>query len=454
MKINNRNLLVIAIISTVAIFILTYKCESKSNTKLNKQINKPTTENIYSKPIEGLDIPYQHFEVDTQKGITLTTNEGTQIRIPKNAFLDEEGQPIVGKVKIEYREFKNPLDFYIAGIPMELENNGEKKVFVSGGMFEMNAITENKKNALVNPKSLIKVDLLSTSKSTDFNVYDLDKKTNTWVLKGKDSISVINKEQELTALSVPPMPQVAKPYSFSIKDDTGEFPEIKDYENVKFTPINLKTCAISDGQEMKVIPREHGIYEVVSVTKLGKFRNERSCLCYLAFEEGKDYNEALKKYQKKYGPLIQKKNDLIKLWDKYELDLAKAAILKSNLNEKITRTLEVNQFGFVNIDYESSYPIGVELKPNFVDANGKKIELKNVALIEKETNAIYRYANKIKFNPEKTNIIFGITANNKLAYIKNKELKELSNTSISIPMKIYEQNLVSYDDIFKFIFKN
>jgi hypothetical protein len=454
MKINNRNLLVIAIISTVAIFILTYKCESKSNTKLNKQINKPTTENIYSKPIEGLDIPYQHFEVDTQKGITLTTNEGTQIRIPKNAFLDEEGQPIVGKVKIEYREFKNPLDFYIAGIPMELENNGEKKVFVSGGMFEMNAITENKKNALVNPKSLIKVDLLSTSKSTDFNVYDLDKKTNTWVLKGKDSISVINKEQELTALSVPPMPQVAKPYSFSIKDDTGEFPEIKDYENVKFTPINLKTCAISDGQEMKVIPREHGIYEVVSVTKLGKFRNERSCLCYLAFEEGKDYNEALKKYQKKYGPLIQKKNDLIKLWDKYELDLAKAAILKSNLNEKITRTLEVNQFGFVNIDYESSYPIGVELKPNFVDANGKKIELKNVALIEKETNAIYRYANKIKFNPEKTNIIFGITADNKLAYIKNKELKELSNTSISIPMKIYEQNLVSYDDIFKFIFKN
>ena len=454
MKNKNQKILVLAIISTIAIFILTHKCESKSNTKVDTQINKPTTENTYSKPIEGLDIPYQHFEVDTQKENTLTTNEGTQIRIPKNAFLDEEGQPIVGKVKIEYREFRNPIDFYIAGIPMELENNREKKVLVSGGMFEMNAITENKKNALVNPKSLIKVDLLSTSKSTDFNVYDLDKNTNTWVLKGKDSISAINKEEELTALSIPPVPQVAKPYSFSIKDDTGEFPEIKDYENVKFTPINLKTCAISDGQEIKVIPREHGIYEVVSVTKLGKFRNERSCLCYLAFEEGKDYNEALRKYQKKYGPLIQKKNDLLKMWDKYELDLAKVAILKSNLNEKITRTLEVNKFGCVNLDYESSFPTGVELKPNFVDANGKKLELKNVALIEKETNAIYRYTNKIKFNPEKTNIIIGITSDNKLAYIKSKELKELSNTSISIPMKIYEHNLVSYDDIFKFIFKN
>lgn len=77
-----------------------------------------------------------------------------------------------------------------------------------------------------------------------------------------------------------------------------------------------------------------------------------------------------------------------------------------------------------------------------------------MALIEKETNAIYRYTNKIKFNPEKTNIIFGITSDNRLAYIKSKELRKISNTSNSIPMKIYEQNLVSYDDIFKFIFKN
>ncbi|WP_396162344.1 hypothetical protein [Flavobacterium sp.] len=454
MKNKNRNLLVIAILSSLAILLMTYKCENKVNNKTDKLIDKPTTENANSKPIEGLDIPYQHFEVDAEKVNTLTTNEGTQIRIPKNAFLDEDGQPVIGKVKIEYREFRNPLDFYIAGIPMELENNGEKKVFVSGGMFEMNAITENNKNASVNPKNLIKVDLLSTSKSTDFNVYDLDKKTNTWVLKGKDSINVKNKEKELTALSIPPVPQIAKPYSFSIKDDTGEYPEIKEYENVKFTPINLNTCAISNAQEMKVIPREHGIYEVVSITKLGKYRNERSCLCYLAFDEGKDYNEALRKYQKKYGPLIQKKNDILKMWDKYELDLAKVAILKSNLNEKITRTLEVNQFGFVNIDYESSFPIGVELKPNFVDADGKKLELKNVALIEKETNAIYRYTNKIKFNPKKTNILIGITADNKLAFIKSKDLNKLSNNSASIQMYIYENKLVSYDDIFKFIFKN
>ena len=77
-----------------------------------------------------------------------------------------------------------------------------------------------------------------------------------------------------------------------------------------------------------------------------------------------------------------------------------------------------------------------------------------MALIEKETNAIYRYTNKIKFNPKKTNILIGITSDNKLAFIKSKDLNKLSNNSASIQMYIYENKLVSYDDIFKFIFKN
>jgi hypothetical protein len=453
MKFKKSNLIVIALISVIAIFILTLKCENKPVKEAQIKTNYKNTSNITLKPIESIDIPYQYFEVDAEKATHLTTTNGSQIRIPQGAFMDSMGNLVKGKVKIQYREFRNPIDFYIAGIPMEFQKEGEDKVFVSGGMFELKASTGST-NVFANPRELIEVDLLSTTKSKDFNVYDLDETTNSWVLKGKDSISVKSKEDELTALSIPLVPQIAKPYSFSIKDDTGEFPEIKDYENVRFTPINLKTCKVSNAQEMKVVPRKDGIYEVISITKLGKFRNEKSCLCYLAFEEGKDYNQALIKYQRKYASLIKKKNDILKLWDKYELDVAKVAILKGNLNEKITRTLKVNKFGFVNLDCEAAFPIGVELKPNFTDENGNKLELKNVALIEKETNAIYRYTNKIKFNPDKTNILFGITSDNKLAFIKSKELNKLSKSSSVIQMKIFENKLESYDDIFKVIFNN
>jgi hypothetical protein len=452
MKNKKKKAAILIVLCVLIILAFIYKCDNKSEKKAS-QLPEPQIESTaYQKPIDGLDIPYQYFDVDPNTDNVIVTASGTTIRVPKNAFLDEAGNPITSKVKLEYREFRNPLDFYVAGIPMELNENGEDKVFVSGGMFEINAT--NAKNALVfvNPANKIKVDLLSTSKSKDFNVYDLDKETNQWIAKGKDIITVTRKEDEIEALNIPHRPQIAKPYSFSIKDDTGEYPEISEYENVKFTPVDPAKCKISHAQEMKVIPRKHGLFEVVSILKFGNMRKENSCLCYLSFEEGKDYSEALKTYQKKYGPQIAKREAIEKLWKKYEFDLEKNKIQKSDLNEKITRTLEVNQFGFVNLDYPTSYPKGVELPAVFSDINGNKLLLSNIVLIEKGTNAIYRYKDVIKFNPNKDNILCGITEDNKLAYIKKEELAKYSNTSKKIKMRIFEGKLTKYDDVYKFLF--
>lgn len=452
MKNNKKKAVIVIVLCVLIILALIYKCENKPEKKVTQLSSTKTESTSYKKPIEDLDIPYQYFEVDPNVDNVIVTTSGTKIHVPKNAFLDEDGNPITSKVKLEYREFRNPLDFYIAGIPMELNENGEDKVFVSGGMFEINATNTKNTSVFVNPDNKIEVDLLSTSKSKDFNVYDLDKETNQWIAKGKDLVTVSRKEDEINALNIPHRPQIAKPYSFSIKDDTGEYPEISEYENVKFTPINQEKCKISHAQEMKVIPRKHGLFEIVSILKFGNLRKENSCLCYLSFEEGKDYSEALKTYQKKYGAQIAKRDKIIKLWEKYEFDLMKNKILKSDLNEKITRTLEVNQFGFVNLDYPSSYPKGVELPAVFADINGNKLILNNIVLIEKGTNAIYRYKDVIKFNPNKDNILCGITSDNKLAYIKKEELAKYTNNSKKIKMRIFEGKLNKYEDLYDFIF--
>jgi hypothetical protein len=454
MKTNKKKAVFIIVLCILIILALIYQCENKSEKK-SSQLPETQIENIYcQKPIDGLDIPYQYFDVDPKVDNVIVTASGTTIRVPKNAFLDETGNQITSKVKLEYREFRNPLDFYIAGIPMELNENGEDKVFISGGMFEINATSAKNTSISVNPANKIKVDLLSTSKSKDFNVYDLDKKTNQWMAKGKDLITVTRKGDEIDALNIPHRPQIAKPYSFSIKDDTGEYPEISEYENVKFTPVDPAKCKISHAQEMKVIPRKHGLFEVVSILKFGNLRKENSCLCYLSFEEGKDYSEALKTYQKKYGTQIAKRDAIEKLWKKYEFDLIKNKIQKSDLNEKITRTLEVNQFGFVNLDYPSSYPTGVELPAVFSDTNGNKLLLSNIVLIEKGTNAIYRYKDFIKFNPDKDNILCGITEDNKLAYIKKDELAKHTKNSKRIKMQLFKGKLTKYEDVYSFLFAN
>jgi hypothetical protein len=454
MKNKKKKLAVITVLFVLLILALIYKCENKTEKKSIKHSATKTESTAYQKPIEGLDIPYQYFDVDPKEDNVIVTASGTTIRVPKNAFLDEAGNPITSNVKLEYREFRNPLDFYVAGIPMELNENGENKVFVSGGMFEINASSAKNAPVFVNPDNKIKVDLLSTSKSKDFNVYDLDKQTNQWIAKGKDMITVTRKEDEIEALNIPHRPQIAKPYSFSIKDDTGEYPEISEYENVKFTPVDPAKCKISHAQEMKVIPRKHGLFEVVSILKFGNLRKENSCLCYLSFEEGKDYSEALKTYQKKYGSQIAKRDAIEKLWKKYEFDLIKNKIQKSDLNEKITRTLEVNQFGFVNLDYPTSYPTGVELPAVFADINGNKLSLRNIVLIEKGTNAIYRYKDVIKFNPDKDNILCGITEDNKLAYIKKDALAKHTKNSKRIKMRLFEGKLTKYEDVYSFLFEN
>lgn len=454
MKNKKKNVAVITVLCVLLILAIIYKCENKTEKKSIERSTTETESTAYEKPIEGLDIPFQYFEVDPRVDNVIVTASGTTIRVPKNAFLDEAGKPITSNVKLEYREFRNPLDFYVAGIPMELNENGEDKVFVSGGMFEINASNAKNTSVFVNPVNKIKVDLLSTSKSKDFNVYDLDNETNQWIAKGKDLITVTRKEDEIESLNIPHRPQVAKPYSFSIKDDTGEFPEISEYENVKFTPVDPAKCKISHAQEMKVIPRKHGLFEVVSILKFGNLRKENSCLCYLSFEEGKDYSEALKTYQKKYGAQIAKRDAIEKLWKKYEFDLIKNKIQKSDLNEKITRTLEVNQFGFVNLDYPTSYPTGVELPAVFADINGNKLLLSNIVLIEKGTNAIYRYKDIIKFNPDKDNILYGITEDNKLAYIKKDELAKHTKNSKRIKMHLFEGKLTKYEDVYSFLFAN
>ena len=54
-------------------------------------------------------------------------------------------------------------------------------------------------------------------KSKDFNLYDLDKTTGKWIEKGKDSISVFNKNKVYPP--VPPMPIIATENAFKMLKD-------------------------------------------------------------------------------------------------------------------------------------------------------------------------------------------------------------------------------------------
>jgi hypothetical protein len=433
-------------------------CEGKKKEETN--IETSPTVSVIKPPIPKLDIPYQNFTVEPDSATVLTTPRGTKIRIPSNAFLDKDGNSVKGKVDITFREFYSPLDFYLAGIPMTYNENGIEKVFESGGMVEINA-TSNKKEVFVNPKNKIKVDMLSWTKSEEFNAYDLDKISGKWIEKGKDSIANSKKEDELKSLPVIlPMVRVATSSSFRIVVDKDLYPEIAIYENVLFEPVNPSKCRVGDAQEFRIKPLKNGIYEVISVLKLYDYKEEHKCECYLAFEKGKDYSKALKTYQKQYGSLIKKRQSItdkiIKEWSEYDAitkESRKNEFKSLDNEERIFRTLEINEFGYKNCDIPKDYPNGVEFDPKYVDENENPLTFEEVMLVEHNSNTIYRFTSTVKFNPNNKNVLWGITETGKIAYIKGDDFKNIYNVSSKqkIKMHVTEENPETYEDIKKIL---
>ena len=125
-------------------------------------------------------------------------------------------------------------------------------------------------------------------------------------------------------------------------------------------------------------------------------------------------------------------------------------------SSKIMRTLQVNQFGLVNLDWPHVYPKGAKVEASFVDDNGNPIVLKQVVLLELGVNALYRYTKTVHFNPESQNILWGMTEDGKLAYFTASDFKNLEARSgkVAFKMRVHPEELKTYDDIMNVLFRS
>src|SRR3989339_744410 len=423
------------------IAIFSSNCDNQP--KINEE-NLADNKNIFSTPFSDIQIEKTIYEISNAQDTVLFSKNGSKIIIPQNAFLDKDGKIIDSPVKLSFREFTNAFDIYLAGIPMLYDSAGIEQVFETAGMLEINAYSQGRP-VFPNPKNKIQVKMSSFQKESKYNVYYLDTNTGKWAYAGKDDIEINDYEKSKASLpQIPPMPKKATQYSFSIGDDTGKYPELNVYKNVLFEPVDKKRCGYNS-TEIKIKDSGNGIYDVIFIVDAYGVHKEQTCRCYLAFKEGADYDNAMKVYQNKYKFLIDKrdamKKEIEEQWEKYLevkrqynqlgfLDLFnKKEVANLEGEEKIIRTLDISGFGFINCDFPSSYPQGAEIIAKYKDAKGNPLNLKNIALIEKGRNAIFRYETKIKFNPQQENILWGITIDNKLAYFKAEDFKKVNQTN-------------------------
>ena len=442
--------------AVIIILLTVVYCTNKSeNTPVIQENQKSTS---IKPPLEELQIPLIDYTINTSKDTLIRYNSATQIRIPEAAFLDTDGNVITSEVKLRFRSFSNPVEIFLSGLPMEYTSGGEDKVFESAGMVEILAQADGKE-VFTNPNSKIEVDFLSLDASNEFNVYTLDTLSGQWQEQGKDLVTVEKSAEESQDLpKIPTPPKVAGLNAFSIEDATNEVSHISMYKNVLFEPVDGKKCGFT-ATSIDVEDLNDGTYKVnFQIGFVGT--KKQSCICYLAFKKGEQYNDAFKVYQKKYAKQIklqaQKRAAFELKWNTYSFDLKnyREHILRQNIDnmdtqQKITRTLSVNNFGFINIDRPLDYPQGGSFFASYVDTQNNPLKLTNVVLVEKERNMLFRYKNQINYNPEKANILWGITSSGALAYFNEAQFEGLNKTTKkqTLTMNIISPDKLSYDAI-------
>ena len=132
---------------------------------------KPALENINVKP--------QIFTIPEQDQSELVLASGGTIKIPGNAFVDKNGSPVSGKIDFVVKEYNDPLDIIIAGIPMQEKSGDNSVTLVSDGMFEMNAYANGEELQLKEDKA-IEVNYPNKGNTVSPSFFRLDEKTGDW----------------------------------------------------------------------------------------------------------------------------------------------------------------------------------------------------------------------------------------------------------------------------------
>lgn len=178
---------------------------------------------------ESMNVPFTAYKVDPSKGGEFTHSTGSKLKVPKGAFVDEKGEAITGEVELRYREFTDPVEVFVSGIPMTYDSAGVRYHFQSAGMIEIQGFKDGKPVKIAAGK---KVEIEMASKyDGDFNFYELDTVVRNWVYRGKDRVKrkkePMQKNYIAEATTTPEPVDVTTPTAIEAEKVSKEIEEVR-----------------------------------------------------------------------------------------------------------------------------------------------------------------------------------------------------------------------------------
>ena len=423
----NNNLIIVSVVGLLLVTSLVWFLNAKTTKEL-MSIEVANQQKGALNPVFG-DIPKNYYTVNGQTGEMFTFNN-TSISIPANAFSDKNGNVVTGEVEISYREFHNPIDFFVAGIPMIYDSAGVEYHFESAGMFEIYGYQNGEPVNLIKP---IEVKLASLHQGDYFNLYQLDTLSGEWTYLSKDT-SVVKKSmggipEEITNLNEniakleAQLPAKKSKHGVCIKIDFNptEFPELASLKEVLFevdaTDKNFSPdLAKKDWDDVK-LKKVNDDYELTFYDKFKPTKIKATPV----LSDG-EYKIALKEYNSKYGQRLaayRAKKDSVE-----GLLVFKSRVFPSFGNSTgsyVERLFEVNDFGIWNSDCPMRMPKGRMLASMYINTNETTNEIdtldfKTIYLVEENKNTLYRITNNgiLSYNPSKKYVLWAIDKQEKL----------------------------------------
>lgn len=455
--------------------------DNNSDIAVMEQTDTNATEIVYADTLTKREIAppypelvtYETFKIkNNKKPISITTKNGSKIDIPANAFVDANGEAITKDIEIKFRDFYNPLDFFISGIPMDYDSAGANYTFTSAGMFEIDAKSKDKQLYL---KGGEKIDLEFNSLSAStYNFYEYDTTDNEWTyqftenqndikdnnLSGIGSISESsnknNPDIETSELKKTTSINNTIPIASTSTDETNL--DNQDDNKTKKPTYESEIVRLTDNQDIEVRKLMNYSFQLNKSMLSGtKYENLDSLL--LEIKPSEKFNEAyytvlwdeiklletdqglelnlIKGKQKiKYAasPVIEPESylDAKQTFEKNSQESEKKrTVFANNKNEKTkiynststwvaTRNIQIMNLGLYNCDRPLPEPqFAQKGKRIIIDQNNKQVFYREIFVTQVADNVLWKYTslNSWQYSGHLQNVAWISTNDGQLAII-------------------------------------
>lgn len=409
-------------------------------------------------PLPAAQVPFTSFKIAAADGATLHYPTGTSIEIPADAFVSATGHSISDSITIRYREFHNPLDIFLSGIPMNYDSAGTKYTLESAGMLEIRAFDGDRPLAL-NTNKPVTIRMASGNADPDFNLYQLDTTIRNWVCKGKDKISPAAPLNSAAAKktvkaasaeqnsSIPPALSDPGKYCFKISYDKSGFPELAAYDNVLFQvtdntfkpayyKINWKNISLeSSGIKGTYLVKLMKADTIITVSAIPVFDKSNYAAALAAFDAKQ--KQAAAKEEKKNADEKSKLHSVDKTLSGYNHnDLSRLADRLS----PFVRTFAITMLGLHNCDRPIPLSPMQIMAAGFKPESGtnEKQEPGTIYLIEKGKNTVFRFSKgePVAFDPAAKKLMWTIDSKSRIAFFRNVDYERIARNALAVPAPV------------------